>query len=149
MRLTRSVGIIGLLVLGTVQLSNAQAASPDLETPRVLDAHDTVFLEEMTWLEVRDAIREGKTTAIIPTGGIEQNGPYLALGKHNYILCATTDRIARVLGDALVAPIVPFVPEGDIDPPSWHMLYPGTRVLAHHPDRRQRRQSGPHAGCRR
>jgi creatinine amidohydrolase/Fe(II)-dependent formamide hydrolase-like protein len=109
-----------------MQLSSAQASTPDPETPRVLEAHDTVFLEEMTWLEVRDAIRDGKTTVIIPTGGIEQNGPYLALGKHNYILRATTDRIARILDDALVAPIVPFVPEGDVDPPSGHMLYPGT-----------------------
>lgn len=126
MRLTPLVGIVGLLFTGAVQFTDAQASTPDPETPRILDAHDTVFLEEMTWLEVRDAIREGKTNAIIATGGIEQNGPYLALGKHNFILRATTDRIARILGDALVAPIIPFVPEGDIDPPSGHMLYPGT-----------------------
>ena len=126
MRLTPLVGIVGLLLSGAVQFTYAQASTPDPETPRILDAHDTVFLEEMTWLEVRDAIREGKTTAIIATGGVEQNGPYLALGKHNVILRATTDRIARILGDALVAPIIPFVPEGDIDPPSGHMLYPGT-----------------------
>jgi len=117
-----------LFVLGLVAppVAHSQATSPDPETPRVIDAFDTVFLEEMTWLEVRDAISGGKSTAIIPTGGIEPNGPYLALGKHNYILQATTDRIARILGDALVAPIVPFVPEGDIDPPSDHMRYPGT-----------------------
>ncbi len=126
MSMSRFVGILGLLLLAAVQLTDAQASTPDPETPRVLDAHDTVFLEEMTWLEVRDALRAGKTTAIIPTGGIEQNGPYLALGKHNYILRATTDRIARILGDALVAPIVAFVPEGNIDPPGGHMLYPGT-----------------------
>lgn len=118
--------LLVLLCLLAPAATAAQATTPDPETPRVLDAHDTVFLEEMTWLEVRDAVRAGKTTAIIPTGGIEQNGPYLALGKHNYILRATTDRIARILGDALVAPIVPFVPEGNIDPPSGHMLYPGT-----------------------
>jgi creatinine amidohydrolase/Fe(II)-dependent formamide hydrolase-like protein len=126
MSLSRFVGIVGLFLLAAVQLTDAQASTPDPETPRVLDAHDTVFLEEMTWLEVRDALRAGKSTAIIPTGGIEQNGPYLALGKHNYILRATTDRIARILGDALVAPIVAFVPEGNIDPPSGHMRYPGT-----------------------
>lgn len=126
MRVNRCCFLLSLLVAVTVQLSHAQASTPDPETPRVLDAYDTVFLEEMTWLEVRDALRDGRTTAIIPTGGIEQNGPYLALGKHNYILQATTDRIARVLGDALVAPIVPFVPEGNIDPPDGHMRYPGT-----------------------
>ena len=115
-----------LLPCVAVATGGLQAASPDPETLRPIEAYDTVFLEEMTWLEVRDAMRAGKTTAIIATGGIEQNGPYLALGKHNYILQATTDRIARQLDDALVAPIVPFVPEGDIDPPSGHMRYPGT-----------------------
>src|SRR5262249_15150255 len=89
-------------------------------------ARDSVFIEELTWLEVRDALRAGKTTAIIATGGVEMNGPYLATGKHNYILRATTEAIARKLGDALVAPIVPFVPEGEIDPPSGHMRYPGS-----------------------
>jgi creatinine amidohydrolase/Fe(II)-dependent formamide hydrolase-like protein len=40
-----------------------------------------------------------------------------------------TEAIARKLGDALVAPIVAFVPEGDIDPPNGHMRYPGTLSL--------------------
>ena len=80
-------------------------------------------------MEVRDAIRGGKTTAIIATGGIEQNGPYTATGKHNYVLQATAEAIARRLGDALVAPVVKFVPEGRIDPPSGHMQYPGTISL--------------------
>ncbi len=77
-------------------------------------------------MEVRDAIRSGKTTVIIPTGGVEQNGPYLVTGKHNVILNATAEAVARKLGDALVAPIVAFVPEGSIEPPSDAMLYPGT-----------------------
>jgi creatinine amidohydrolase/Fe(II)-dependent formamide hydrolase-like protein len=80
-------------------------------------------------MEVRDALQAGKTTVIIPTGGVEQNGPYLATGKHNYVLKATTEAIARKLGNALVAPIVPFVPEGDIEPASSHMKYPGTISL--------------------
>lgn len=93
---------------------------------RPIEALDTVFLEEMTWMEVRDALAAGKTTALVATGGVEDNGPYLATGKHDYILRATTDAIARKLGNALVAPIVPFVPEGSIDPPTEHMQYPGT-----------------------
>lgn len=105
------------------------AAAPDPNMPRPIDAYDSVFLEELTWLEVRDAMRAGKTTVIIATGGIEQNGPYLALGKHNYVLRATTDAIARKLGTALVAPIVAFVPEGGIEPPTGHMKYPGTISL--------------------
>lgn len=104
----------------------AQAGSPDPDTPRPIDALDTVWIEDMTWMEVRDALRAGKTTAIIPTGGIEQNGPYLVTGKHNVIVRSTAERIARMLGNALVAPVIPFVPEGEIDPPSGHMRYPGT-----------------------
>jgi creatinine amidohydrolase len=104
-------------------------ASPDLNAPRPIDARDSVWIEELTWMEVRDAIRGGKTTAIIPTGGIEQNGPYTATGKHNFVLQATSEAIARRLGNALVAPVVKFVPEGRIDPPSGHMQYPGTISL--------------------
>ena len=99
---------------------------PDPNGKRPIDALDTVFIEEMTWMEVRDAMKAGKNTVIIATGGVEQNGPYVATGKHNYVLRATTEAIARKLGDALVAPIVPFVPEGDFDPPTAHMNYPGS-----------------------
>lgn len=91
---------------------------------------DTLFIEEMTWMEVRDALKAGKTTALVPTGGVEQNGPYLATGKHNYILRATSEAIARKLGNTLVAPIVAFVPEGQIEPPTEHMKYPGTISLS-------------------
>jgi creatinine amidohydrolase/Fe(II)-dependent formamide hydrolase-like protein len=106
--------------------SSPQAANPDPNMTRPIAAHDTIFLEEMTWLEVRDAMRAGRRTGIVASGGVEMNGPYLALGKHNYILRATTEATARKLGDALVAPVIPFVPEGDIAPPSGHMRYPGT-----------------------
>src|SRR3569623_767159 len=112
-----------------VQASTPSPESPDPNSPRPIPVMDTVFMEEMTWMEIRDAMAAGKTTAIVATGGLEQNGPYLATGKHNYILRATTQAIARKLGNALVAPIVPFVPEGDIDPPSGHMRYPGTISL--------------------
>ena len=106
--------------------SSPAAASPPFDMPRPIAARDSVFLEELTWLEIRDLQRAGTTTAIVATGGIEMNGPYLALGKHNYILRVTTEAIARKLGNALVAPIVPFVPEGSIDPPGGHMRYPGS-----------------------
>src|SRR5262245_12380924 len=109
--------------------ATAVAQSPPLDAKRPIEALDSVFIEEPTWLEVRDALKAGKTTVIIPTGGVEQNGPYLATGKHNYVLRATSEAIARKLGNALVAPIVPFVPEGDIDPPTGWMKYPGTISL--------------------
>jgi len=93
---------------------------------RPIEGIGSVWLEELTWMEVRDALAEGTTTVIISTGGIEQNGPHLALGKHNYILEEACEGIARKLGDALCAPIVKLVPEGEIENPTGHMRYPGT-----------------------
>jgi creatinine amidohydrolase/Fe(II)-dependent formamide hydrolase-like protein len=96
------------------------------DTPNPLPAPNTVWIEEMTWMDVRDALADGKTTALIPTGGVEPNGPWLATGKHNFVLHANCDAIARELGNALCAPIIKLVPEGNIDPPSSHMTSPGT-----------------------
>ena len=90
---------------------------------------DTVFLEELTWTEVRDAIQAGNTTVIIATGGTEQNGPHMVLGKHNFVVKHTAEQIARRLGDALVAPVVAYVPEGELDPPTGHMRFSGTITL--------------------
>jgi creatinine amidohydrolase len=91
-----------------------------------LPAPNTVWMEEMTWMDVRDALKAGKTTAIIATGGMEPNGPWLVTGKHNYVLHTNCEAIARKLGNALCAPIVKFVPEGNISPASGHMVSPGT-----------------------
>ena len=89
-------------------------------------ALDTVFLEELTWTELRGLVRAGKTTVLLPIGGTEQNGPHMALGKHNIRVKALAERIARVLGNAIVAPVLAYVPEGAIEPPSGHMRFPGT-----------------------
>ncbi len=97
--------------------------------PRPIDALNSVWIEELTWMEVRDALAAGKTTVIIPTGGIEQNGPYVATGKHNYVLQTACEWIARDLGNALCAPIIKLVPEGNIEEPSGAMRYPGTISL--------------------
>ncbi len=98
----------------------------ELRAPRPIDAVDAVWIDELTWLEVRDAVAAGKRTAIIATGGIEQNGPYLVTGKHNVVLRGMCEAIARRLGDALCAPVIGFVPEGDIERKTGHMRYPGT-----------------------
>jgi len=108
---------------------SATAMTPDPNMPRPIAARDSVFIEELTWLEVRDALKNGFDTVLVATGGVEQNGPYLAAGKHNYVLKATTEAIARKLGKTLVAPIVAFVPEGQIHPPTGHMKYPSTISL--------------------
>ena len=87
---------------------------------------NSVFIEDLTWTELRDAVAAGKTTVIIPVGGVEQSGPYMALGKHDVRARVLSERIARDLGNALVAPVVEYVPEGDLDPPTEHMRFPGT-----------------------
>src|SRR5262245_24526895 len=93
---------------------------------------DTVFLEELTWVEVRDAIAAGKTTVIVPTGGTEQNGPHMVLGKHNFLVKYKAGEIAKRLGNAIVAPVLAYVPEGDVPgakPATGHLRFPGTIQL--------------------
>ena len=82
----------------------------------VAQAPDTIWLDELTWTEVRDKIDGGTTTVIVATAGTEQNGPHMVLGKHKFIITEASERIARRLGNALVAPIVTYVPEGNLDP---------------------------------
>jgi len=115
----RAASFIAAFTL-TYLASHSAAQAPSVPRP------DSVFLEELTWMEARDAIAAGKTTVIIPTGGTEQNGPHMALGKHNYLVKYKAGAIAKQLGNALVAPVVAYVPEGDIDPPTGHMRFTGT-----------------------
>ncbi len=96
-----------------------------MRMPRPIEALNSVWIDELTWLEVRDLIADGHTTAIVPTGGVEQNGPYLANGKHNYVLQGACDGIARKLGNALCTPVLKLVPEGDPE----NIRYPGTLSL--------------------
>ena len=98
--------------------------------PLALDATQahaaSVFLDDLTWTELRDDILAGKTTIIVPIGGTEQSGPHLALGKHNVRVKALAQKIAITLGNALVAPVIAYVPEGNVQPPTSHMRFPGT-----------------------
>ncbi|MBS0521418.1 MAG: creatininase family protein [Proteobacteria bacterium] len=108
-------GLIVLLAFGVVVGASVVRAAP--RSP---------YLEELTWTELRDAVAAGATTVIIPVGGTEQSGPHLALGKHNVRVKVLAGRIATALGDTLVAPVLAYVPEGSISPPSEHMRFPGT-----------------------
>lgn len=96
--------------------------------PRYLTAPlpATVHLEDMTWVELREALRAGHVVALVPTGGTEQNGPHGILGKHNYIIKHTAEAVAVKLGNAVVTPVLAYVPEGDIDKREGHMAFPGT-----------------------
>ncbi len=91
---------------------------------------DALFIDALTWMEIRDHIRSGKTTVIIPTAGTEQNGPHMVMGKHKYILEYTMDQVARTLGNALISPIITYVPEGRWGADAGgHMRMPGTITL--------------------
>jgi len=72
--------------------------------------HDTVFMEAMTQIEIRDALKAGKTTALLFVGGMEDNGPYVTVSQHNDIVRGMCDPIARALGKALCAPILGMAP---------------------------------------
>ena len=94
--------------------------------PALQAAPASVNLQDLSSTEVRDALRDGTRTIIIPVGGTEQNGPHMALGKHNFRAQALAARIATELGHTLVAPVLAYVPEGRISPPTEHMRYAGT-----------------------
>jgi creatinine amidohydrolase len=96
------------------------------ERPLTAPLPATLEIADMTWVEVQSAIARGYTTAIVPSGGIEQNGPHMILGKHDRIVRFAAEKIAAQLGHALVAPVISFVPEGVFDPPTGHLRFPGT-----------------------
>jgi len=83
-------------------------------------------IEDMTWTELSERIKAGTTTILVPIGGTEQSGPHIVLGKHNVRARVLAARIALRLGDAVVAPVMAYVPEGSITPPAGHMRFTGT-----------------------
>jgi len=106
-----------LAALGLALALAAPGAAPTVET---------TSLEALTWIELRALVRAGKTTVLVPIGGTEQNGPHMALGKHNIRVRLLAERVAHGLGNALVAPVLAYVPEGSVEPPAGHMRFPGT-----------------------
>jgi len=108
---TLRAGVLALLVAFVSPLASAAGS---------------LQLEEMTSAELRERIAAGTTTILVPIGGTEQNGAHMVLGKHNVRARALATRIAEQLGNAVVAPVVAYVPEGAIDPPTGHMRFAGT-----------------------
>jgi len=104
-------------VLGAALMLCASAANA---------SSSSLQLEELTWPELRDRVAAGTTVVLVPIGGTEQNGVHMALGKHNMRVRLLAERIAKQLGNAVVAPVVAYVPEGSIEPPAAHMRWPGT-----------------------
>ena len=113
----RYLALAGLGALSAVAAGRRQPAHALSMTREIAD---------MTWVEVRDVIQAGFDTAIVPSGGLEQNGPHMVIGKHDRIVAWAARRIAAELGDALVAPVISYVPQGGYDPPTGNLAFPGT-----------------------
>jgi creatinine amidohydrolase len=106
------VGVLGAFAGVTLRPARALPMSPEIT--------------DMTWMDVRDAVARGVTTVIVPSGGLEQNGPHMIIGKHDYIVRWAANRIAGELTNTLVTPVVSYVPEGDYEPATMNMVLPGT-----------------------
>ena len=114
-------GAVFALMAGLASSAPARAAGADCgQLPA------SVQFEQRTWTEIRDGLACGVTTVIIPVGGTEQSGPYIAVGKHNVRVLAQAERIARAVGQTLVAPVMAYVPEGGTKPRTSHMRFAGT-----------------------
>lgn len=110
------------LVYGQIYVGTQHAAQAATRDPL-----PSVRLAELTWTEVQTAIKAGFDTVLIPTAGVEQNGPHLVLGKHNIVIDHASVQIAERLGNTLVLPVIDYVPEGDVGAaPTGHMRYAGT-----------------------
>jgi len=110
-RCIRTMVMAGAAVLSLPHARLAAQSRPD--------PYAAPYMEAMTWTEIRDAMAAGRKVAIIPTGGTEQNGPHMVLGKHNYIVTFAAGLLAERLGNALVAPTLQYVPEGDYTRPDF------------------------------
>ena len=104
---------------GPVSVTQANPAAPAAPSTRVM-------LDELTASELQARIAAGATTVLVPIGGTEQNGPHMALGKHNRRVLVLATRIAQQLGQTVVAPVIAYVPEGAVNPPTQHMRWTGT-----------------------
>ncbi|MGE3275545.1 MAG: creatininase family protein, partial [Vicinamibacterales bacterium] len=126
-RVLPAVLVLALALVAAAAFAQRPADAPD--TAPSGTPPDTVFLEELTWAEVRDLIKAGTTTVIVGTAGTEQKGPHMADGEHKFVMHYMADKIARALGHTLVAPVVTYVPEGSWETATGHMGKPGTITL--------------------
>jgi creatinine amidohydrolase len=115
--------VFSVVTLSAQRPADAPKTGPSGKPP------DSVFIEDLTWAEVRDLVAAGTTTVIIGTAGTEQKGPHMVDGEHKFVMEYAADKIARALGKTLVAPVVTYVPEGSWERPGGHMSKPGTITL--------------------
>jgi len=95
---------------GSGGVSGAARPRRDPDAPRTIEGINSVWLEELTQPEFRDKLKEGYTTVLVLTGGVENNDGNLSMNKHNINNRLLGEMIARKLGKTLVAPLVTLEP---------------------------------------
>jgi creatinine amidohydrolase len=87
------------------------------------DADKVVEMDHLSWVDIEARLRDGWKTAIFAVGSIEQHGPHMPTMVDALLGEEIAVRVARKLGDALVAPTV----RPGNSP--HHMAFPGTLNL--------------------
>ncbi|WP_309670270.1 creatininase family protein [Gemmatimonas sp.] len=95
---------------GAAQAGQAAQRQAAANKPRTIDGINTVWLEELTQPEFRDMIKDGYTTVLIMTGGVENNDGNLQMNKHNINIKLLGEMMARKMGKTLLAPLVTLEP---------------------------------------
>jgi len=108
---SRIVFAIGVLLTVSIVASAAPPKQP------------TVLMEEMSWTEIRDAIKSGKTTVLLVSGSIEQHGPHLPTMTDSLVGKYMAQQAALKLGNALVSPVML------VGLAEHHLGFPGTISL--------------------
>jgi len=122
----RSVKAVSLALALLIYSSN----NPIIQSSAFAEGPSSVYIEELTWAEIQARLQAGTTIAIIPTGATEEEGPHMVTGKHNEVVRYAAGEIARKLGNALVAPVIPYAPSGRITPPEGNMQFAGTMSIS-------------------
>jgi creatinine amidohydrolase len=81
-----------------------------------------IYLDRLTWAEVKKEIHEGRSTVVVPFGSTEQHGRHLPLGTDAVL----GDELGRGLAERLDAFLAPTVRLGCS---AHHLSFPGTISL--------------------
>ena len=98
------------LIVATLALPASLALAQTPNAAASQGKEPLVEFEMMTWPEVKQALADGKTTALFYTGGTEQRGPQNVNGGHTLMGKATVKAIALKLGNAIAMPVLPYTP---------------------------------------
>jgi creatinine amidohydrolase len=110
-RFLSTIPAVALLSAATA-FAQAPAAKPAAAKNAAQGAkkQPLVEFEMMTWPEVKQALADGKTTALVYTGGTEQRGPQNVNGGHTLMGREIVRTIALRLGNAIALPVLPYTP---------------------------------------